>query len=165
MCRVEIPAVYDTVKKKILKAPARTEKTAIQAQYQTVKKRVMVSEPTLVKTTVTAKYADVKVRKLVSAAQAERNTTPARYETVTKTAKVADGRLEWRSVLCETNAGRGLVTDIQRALKSKGDNPGPIDGVLGSDTMNAVMKFQAASSLSSGKPTLETIRALGVQPK
>lgn len=163
MCRVEVPAVYKTVKKKVVKNPARTERVAVPAQYRTVKKQVMVKGPMTVKTVVPAKTQSVKVRKLVSEAKSTRVLVPAKFETVTKTVRVADGRLEWRSVLCETNAGVGLIKRIQVALKARGFEPGPIDGVVGRETMEAVERFQQKNKLSSGKLTLETINALGVR--
>ena len=147
----------------MLRSAPRTEKVAIPAEYRTVEQRVMVSAPTVLKTVVPAKYATVKVKRLISAPEPKRKMIPAKYASVAKTLKVSEGRLEWRSVLCETNAGRGLITDIQRALKTRGYNPGPIDGVVGRETMAAVFQFQEKSDLSSGKLTLETIRALGVQ--
>lgn len=164
MCRVEVPAVYKTVKKQALKTPARTEKVAVPAEYRTVKKQVITSAPQTVKTIVPAETVTFKVRKLVSAPEAKRLVFPAKYQPVTKTVRVSDGALEWRSVLCETNAGPGLITQIQRALKAEGFEPGPVDGVVGGQTMFAVTRFQEARKLSTGKLTLETIRALGIAP-
>jgi hypothetical protein len=37
---------------------------------------------------------------------------PAVYETVTKRVQASDGHMEWRAVLCETNATPGLVTRL-----------------------------------------------------
>ena len=47
-------------------------------------------------------------------------------------------RIEWRPVLCQTNMSADVVRRIQTALKSSGHNPGPIDGVMGHETMVAV---------------------------
>ena len=56
------------------------------------------------------------------------------------------------------------VTQIQRALQSKGFNPGPIDGTIGSDTMSAVNAFQRSKGLPVAKYlSMETVRALGVK--
>ncbi|MEM7254738.1 MAG: peptidoglycan-binding domain-containing protein [Pseudomonadota bacterium] len=163
MCRVEVPAEYKTVKKRVLKTAARTEKVAVPAEYKTVKRRVMANPPKTVKTTVPAKYDTIKVRKLVEPAREQKVTVPAKYAAVTKTVRTSDAGMEWRSVLCETNAGPGLVADIQRALKSKGYNPGSIDGVMGRATMEAVDAFQTRNGMAAGKLTMETIRALGVK--
>ena len=72
--------------------------------------------------------------------------------------------MEWRAVLCETNARPKLVSDIQRALQSSGYNPGPVDGVIGRDTTEAIAAFQQEQGLATGGLTMETIRALGINP-
>ena len=162
MCLVEVPAEYRTVTKRVLKTPATTRKVAIPAEYKTVMKRV-VDKPASTRTVaIPAEYGTVKVRKLVEPARENRITIPAEYQTVTKTEKVGDGRLEWRPILCETNVTPDIVTRIQRALQAKGHNPGPIDGVIGADTMAAVRSFQKANGLASGQLTMETLKALDV---
>lgn len=139
MCLVEVPATYKTVRTRVLKTPATTREVQIPAQYSTI-----------------------KVRKLVSSPQTKRIEIPAEHQTITKTHMVSDGHMEWRSVLCETNATRQLVSSIQRALEKKGHSPGPIDGIIGSQTMAALSSFQKEKSLPSGRLTLATLDALGV---
>ncbi len=57
-----------------------------------------------------------------------------------------------------------VVKDIQRALKAKGINPGPIDGKYGPKTTAAVAAFQATLGLvTDGEVGLETAKALGVE--
>ncbi len=70
--------------------------------------------------------------------------------------------MEWRKVLCETNMTAKIVTSIQRALKREGYSPGPIDGVVGQGTLNAVEKYQLKNSLDRGGLTYETLKALKV---
>lgn len=77
--------------------------------------------------------------------------------------KVSDGKLEWKPVLCEVNMSKDIVLGIQRALKNAGLNPGPIDGVFGSQTMVAVNAFEQSKGLATGGLTIDTIRALGVK--
>ena len=71
-------------------------------------------------------------------------------------------RMEWRPILCETNATKDLVMGLQRSLKAKGHNPGPIDGIIGSQTQAAIRSFQQASQLPTGALTYQTMDALGV---
>ena len=73
--------------------------------------------------------------------------------------------MEWRPILCETNASPNLISEVQRALLAKDHNPGPIDGVLGRETMAAVNDFQRSNRLATGQLTIETIEALGVSVK
>ena len=58
--------------------------------------------------------------------------------------------MQWQPVLCETNMSGTKITDIQRALQKAGHNPGPIDGVIGKQTMVAVDAFQRKHGLSRG---------------
>lgn len=162
MCLVEVPAEYKTVTKTVLKTPETTKKIPIPAEYAQVNKTVMVDAPRTNKIAIPAEYKTVKVRKLVEPAAERRIPIAAEYRTVTREEKVTDGRVEWRPILCETNARPGLVTDIQRALLAAGHNPGPIDGRIGSQTMAAVGSFQRARGLATGQLSIETLRALNV---
>jgi hypothetical protein len=163
MCLVEVPAEYATVTKRVVKTPPRVEKVEIPAEYQTVKKTVVVQAARTETVSVPPKYATVKVQKLVSPARTIEEPIPAAYKTVEKISKVSEGELEWRAVLCETNATPQLVIDIQRALQEKGYDPGPADGVIGGKTTEAVTMFQQDNALATGGLTMETIRALGVR--
>lgn len=165
MCLVEVPAVYKTITKRVVKTPATTRTIDEPAVYKTVKKKVVDNAATTRQVTIPAKYKTVKVTKLVTAAQEKRITIPGEYQTVTRTEKVNDGFMEWREILCETNMTRGKITTIQRALKAKGYNPGPIDGTIGWETMRAVKAFQKANKLPVDKYlNIQTVKALGVNP-
>lgn len=178
-----VPARYETVTERVLvregyttwkKGRGPIEKlddatgeimclVEVPPEYKTVTKKVLASPPQVNKVPVPAKYKTIKVRKLVEGPREVRTPIPAQYQKVTKTVKVTDGRMEWRPVLCETNTTPGVVKKIQTALKSRGYNPGNIDGVIGSQTMAAVRRFQKDNGLPSGQLTMATIRALGVQ--
>jgi len=163
MCLVEVPAEYRTVSKQVLKSPATTRKIQVPAEYRTITKTV-IDQPARTRTvTVPAEYSTVQVRKLLEPSQEKRLAIPASYQTVSKTEKIDDGRMEWRPILCETNTTPGVVTRIQSALAGKGFDPGPVDGVLGPQTMAAVDRFQQANNLSSGQLTIETVKALGAE--
>ena len=71
--------------------------------------------------------------------------------------------MQWRPVLCETNMSGTKITDIQRALKKAGHDPGTIDGVIGKQTMVAVEAFQRKNGLPRGGLTIETLQKLGVK--
>ena len=143
ICLVNEPAVYKTTTKKVLKTPAITKTVSIPAMYKTI-----------------------KVKTLVTEASEKRTTTPAVYKTVSSQELVEEGRMEWRSILCDTNVTATRITDIQRSLKKKGFNPGPIDGIVGSQTMKAMNQFQKANNLPVDKYlNVESIRALGVSEK
>jgi peptidoglycan hydrolase-like protein with peptidoglycan-binding domain len=56
------------------------------------------------------------------------------------------------------------VKEAQQALKDKGYDPGPVDGVMGSKTKEAIKSFQSASNLqATGTLDAQTADKLGVQ--
>lgn len=163
MCLVEVPATYKTIKKRVLKTPATTKKMEIPAEYKTIKKQVVKTAATTRTVKIPAETKRLKVMKLVAAAQEKRVPIPEERQTITKTTKVSEGKLEWRPILCHTNMTPDLVKEIQAALLRAGHNPGPIDGAVGAATMAAVEAFQQEKGLARGGVTMEVLRALGVQ--
>ncbi len=166
MCLVTVPASYKTVKKRVLKTPASTKVVEIPAVYNTIEKRVVESPASTRKVEIPAEYKTVTVTDEAAPASEKRIKIPAKYATVTKRKLVKDGSMEWREILCETNMTRSRITQIQRALKAAGHNPGPIDGVVGKSTMVAVNSFQRSRNLPvDNYLNIATVRALGVSPK
>ena len=163
MCLVEVPATYRTVTRRVLKSPATVREVEVPAEYKTVRVRKMVREPEVRKVTVPAKYKTVRVRKMVSPPTEKKVGMPAEYGTVTRRVKVSEGRIEWRPVLCETNATPETIRGIQTRLAALGHDPGPIDGVIGRQTMAAIRSFQKSKGLAEGHLTLETLEALGLR--
>lgn len=163
MCLVEVPAEYKTVTKQVLKTPATTREVVVPAEYSTVRKRVMKTPPTTREIAIPAEYNTITVTKQVQPAREIRTKVPAEYQTVTKQQQVSEGKMEWRSILCETNMSQARVLDIQHALKAAGYNPGRIDGVIGAQTIEAVNAYQRANNLPVDRYlNIETVRHLGV---
>lgn len=135
---------------------------ATPAKMASVSRQVVKTPPSVKKMEIPAKYETKRVRRLVSEAQEIRTPVAAQTKTVSKRIKVSDARLEWRSILCETNMTDGMIQRVQRALQSAGYTPGPIDGVLGHQTMEAVERFQNARGLATGGLTYDTLDKLGV---
>jgi len=164
MCLVTIPAEYKVVNKRVVKTPARTITKVIPAVTEQVERRVMVEPPTTRKRVVPAETRTVAIRKLVAPAEIKKIEIPAQYETVYEVQKGGPGKMEWRPILCNTNASVELITRLQNALKEKGYNPGTIDGVLGGGTMEAVRRYQRSKGIAQGQLTIEVMRELGVDP-
>jgi peptidoglycan hydrolase-like protein with peptidoglycan-binding domain len=60
--------------------------------------------------------------------------------------------------------GSDTVRSVQQALKDKGFDPGPVDGLNGPVTRSAVQKFQAQQNLTAdGRLGPKTLDALGVK--
>lgn len=162
MCLVTIPASYKTVTKRVLVSPATTQSTTIPAKYKTVKKRIVIKPATTRTVTIPAEYKTVKARKLAEPSKTVRIPVKAEYGTITKRTMVSDGKMEWAPVLCKTNMNQKVGLRIQESLKKAGYNPGPIDGVIGSQTMSATKAYQRSKGLRTGGLTMETLSSLGI---
>lgn len=162
MCLVEVPAVYNTVKKRVMISPPATKEMFIPAEYKTIKKRVMSKPPRERRISIPAEYNIVKVRKLVTPAREHRTSIPAEYQTVARTEKTSDGHMEWRRILCETNVSSDIIKRVQLNLRSTGHEPGRIDGVIGLHTGAALKSYQRANNLGVGGLTYETLEHMGI---
>ncbi|WP_206064565.1 peptidoglycan-binding domain-containing protein [Neptunomonas sp. XY-337] len=138
--------------------------TETPAQYKTITRQEVVREAQSRKVEIPAQYKTVKVTREVSPAQEKRIEIPAEYATVSRSKLKADGFMEWRSILCETNMTPRTVMNIQRALKAKGFNPGAVDGIVGSSTVRAINDFQRKNNLPVDKYiNIDTVKALQVE--
>ncbi|MEM7466846.1 MAG: peptidoglycan-binding domain-containing protein, partial [Pseudomonadota bacterium] len=162
MCLVTVPAEYRTVSKRVMVSAATTKEVGIPAEYKTVKRKVQKTAPTTRTVEIPAEYKTVKVRKMVNPAGSRTIDIPATYQTVTKREQVADGYLEWRSILCDTNATPAVVRSLQTALTREGIYQGPIDGIIGSATAAAVRTYQQRNGLATGGITMATLKKLNV---
>jgi len=115
-----------------------------------------------VSTQTPAEYKTVKVRKMIEPPKQRRTEIPAQYQEITDRVVVAEGQLEWRPILCETNTTTNLISKLQGALKKAGYNPGPVDGQLGTQTIAAVRGYQRQQGIAEGQLTMETLRRLQV---
>ncbi|MEM7329818.1 MAG: peptidoglycan-binding domain-containing protein [Pseudomonadota bacterium] len=161
LCRVEIPAEYDTVTKTRLVSPETTEVRVIPAVTKTVTKEVVVQPAQVIEETIPAEYETVTRQQLVTEAFQERIEIPATYKSVEKRVVTNVGGLEWRQVLCETNATPQTIRDIQAALTAAGYDV-PADGEFGPATLAAMEAYQRANGLPIGYLTMSTVESLGV---
>ena len=180
--RVAVPAKYKTVSKRILEtggthtwqvSGARgnfgkpTGNTIClqnsPAKMASVSRQVVKTPASVRRIEIPAKYETKRVRRLLEDAREVRTAIPAVTDTVSRRVKVSGERLEWRTVICEINTSANVVQDVQRALASAGYNPGPIDGVMGRQTMTAVERYQRSKGLPTGGLTTETLKRLGVE--
>ena len=147
-----------------MKTAATTRTVKIPAEYKTVTKQVVATPASTRTVSIPAKYKNIQVTEVASPASQRTIEIPARYKTVSRQELVSQSKVEWREILCDTNMTSGKITQIQRALKAKGFNPGPIDGTIGTDTMSAVNAFQRSKGLPVDRYlNMATVNALGVQ--
>lgn len=71
-----------------------------------------------------------------------------------------------RSGMAAPSGNMARIKEVQQALKDKGHDPGPIDGVMGAKTKEALKEFQTASNLQpTGALNAQTAEKLGVQSR
>lgn len=164
MCLVEEPAQYQTYTKQVVAQPGGVREVRQPAQYQQVTRTVVAQPARVERVSVPAQTARVPVQRLVRPAGQQRVAVPAEYGTVERHELVEPARLEWRPVLCQTNITPAVIRQIQSALASQGFNPGPIDGVIGHQTIAAMNAFQQSRGLPVDRYlNIETVRALGIR--
>ncbi len=181
--RIKIPEEYTEVTKQVLAqgpqfawltanaaAPEGAVATsqricnvATPAEYQTVKRRVVKTPASFKVVEVPAEYNTVEVNKLLTPAEEKRTTIPAVVKAVSKQVKVADSKLEWKRVLCETNMTKDIVLNLQKTLAREGYEPGPADGSLGGATLRAIEAYQIKNNLNRGGLTYQTLEALKIK--
>jgi len=134
----------------VVDQPARTREVAVPAQYKTVKKTVLAEPAKTREIKVPAEYGTVEVTKLVTPPQERKVEIPAEYGNVTKRVRVTDDKLEWRQVLCDVNMTPANVRTLQTSLRDKGYEAGPIDGILGAQTLGAASAYAKKNGLPYG---------------
>jgi hypothetical protein len=163
MCRVEIPAKYETVTRQAVATPASTSEEVIPAKYVTVEKRVMKAPPTTQKKVIPAKYKTITVKELVEPAKFEVEVIPAEYSSVEKRQLVTAEDVQWRQIMCETNTTPQFVMRLQNALVAEGYDLGTQpNGNFGPATKAAIRKYQLNKGLPTGGLTISTVRSLGL---
>ncbi len=137
-------------------------KIVIPAQYRTITKTVVDQPATTKEVEIPAVYKNITVTKLVQPAQVKRITIPEAYSTVTKRQMVSPSKVVWKKVVCQSNMGTSTIASVQKALKAKGLYHGPIDGIYGTLTKQAVRAYQKQNGLAVGGLTHEVMKSLGV---
>jgi hypothetical protein len=161
LCRVEVPAEYTTVTRTRVVQAASTSPRLIPAKTQQVTRQVIATPARVVERQIPAETRTVRVRKMVSPAREDRIVIPATTRTVDRRVVRRAAGVEWREVLCETNASQAQIADVQRALTAAGYTV-PATGTFGPQTLAAMERFQRDRGLAVGYLTIETVRALGV---
>ncbi|MEZ6000488.1 peptidoglycan-binding protein [Hyphomonas sp.] len=163
LCRVEVPAQYDTVTRTRLKSPEQVETRVIPARFRTVERQVLREPARVVEELLPAEYEEVEVQRLVAPEQQETIVVPATYKTIETRTVTGGGTVEWREVLCDYNATNAKIAEVQQALAAKGYTV-QADGVFGPATLRAMEDWQEKNGLPVGYLTISTVESLGVSP-
>jgi len=128
------------------------------AQYLAVMNAPLKSKASkkkAVKKKIEKKMVMPKQKPAKAAAPAMKDPAPAAAMTAPK---VADKKPAESKAKIQEN----IVYGIQAALKSKGYNPGKLDGKMGANTAAALKAFQSSRGLPVGVLSKDTFRALGL---
>lgn len=162
VCLVELPAEYKTVKKQVVVKPADTRAVEAPGTYEYIEKLVETKPATTRVVEIPAEYETRTVQKVVVPEKKRVVPVPAEYKTITRKVKSAPSKTDWARVLCETNVTPEVVQNVQQALKTRGFDPGPLDGVYGGSTKMALENFQRKNDLPRGALNYETLEALNI---
>jgi hypothetical protein len=138
-------------------------KVEVPAEYITVTRKVLVEPPKCKKVLVPAEYKVIKVQQLVKDASCKKEPIPPKYGVVKKTFMVKGPEVIWDAILCDVNLKPEDIKIIQQKLKELGYYNGPINGKLDDATMAAVVKFQVDHNLPAGNISIETLEAMGLK--
>ena len=163
-CLVEEPAVNQTVTRVVQIQPSRISRQSVPAQVATIQRRVLATPASVREVSVPAAFQNVTVHTLVNPASERRNLVPEQMGTVNRQIVETAERYEWVPVVCETTpTGVISVQAAQRALAQRGLYRGPIDGIVGPRTTEALRAYQRQNRLpGNGTLTLDTARHLGL---
>ncbi len=132
------------------------------AKYAKVPKQVVVKPASTRKVRTPARYTTIRIKKLIQPASTRTIPIPATYKTITKKKKIAEGYAKWVPIVCKTSINSTMIRGVQRALKNQGYYHGPIDGVWGTESRNAVRAYQRAKGLPVAGLSVATMESLGI---
>ena len=157
-----IPAVTQTVTRQVVDTPEQVIEDVIPAVTRQVARQIVDVPEQVIEDVIPARYESVRVQQVAVPGRTETRVVPAVYETRTRQVVSGGGNLDWREVLCEINATPEAIRQIQRALRDRGYDPGPIDGIINERTFSALEDYQRANNLIVGQITRESVEHLGV---
>jgi hypothetical protein len=138
-------------------------KVEVPAEYVTIERKVLVQPPQCKRVLVPAEYKVIKVKELVKDASCNKKPLPPKYDVVKKTFMVKGPEVIWDAVLCDINLKPEQIKEIQAKLQELGYYHGPINGQLDEATMAAVVKFQVDNNLPAGNISIETLEKMGLK--
>jgi hypothetical protein len=162
VCRVWVPARYETVERRVLVSRGKTYEVVGPARRERVTRRVLVSAGGWIELHRPAVYRTEYVGRVLREGEAQVIAHGPVYRTVETQSLIRPERDGWSRVLCGGLINPAFMVRIQQALIAQGFDPGAPDGAGTPQTYAALRSFQRQHSLAQGQLTLETAQALGV---
>ncbi len=154
--------VKRTVHRKQYHRPAAGNGGISYAQYLAVMNAPLKSKPSKkkrVKKKAVKKMMPKKVKAIPMPEEQAIKMAPLAKETPKVETKATETKKPAKN---KAQIQRNIVYGIQAALKSKGYNPGALDGKMGPNTAAALKAFQSSRGLPVGVLSKDTFRALGL---
>jgi hypothetical protein len=159
---VEFPPEFETVTRRELVQPERTETIVIPAVTREVPRRVIAQPARTVEVVVPAVTRQVEREVVATNERVIRKEVPATFREVSTPVQVLPAQEVWANVVCDTDYNPILVRALQRALAEQGEYRGEVDGIMGPGTQRAIRAYQLDLGYDTPALTLEAVRALGL---
>jgi peptidoglycan hydrolase-like protein with peptidoglycan-binding domain len=162
-CLVTEPGQTQTIQRRVLRQPETVRRIAVPPQTTTIQRQVVADPGEVREVPIPEERRTFGTQTLVQPAGQRAVPVAPRQGTFNKRVLVSPERFEWVPVLCDTNATPDAIRRIQQGLASAGYYRGPIDGIWGSGTNDALVRFQRERNLPyAGYVTVQTLDALCV---
>lgn len=163
-CALEQPAVYRTVKQKVLVTPESVREEIIPARYKTITKWVLVENGWAEPLQLPERTSGIPYQAVIAESAIEQKPVPAQTTQLTVKNHIGQPSLTWQQVLCEHDLTAPLVRDLQLRLNAQGQESLTPDGKLGNRTWKALQAYQLQHGLAHGFLSHETLQHLGMRP-
>jgi hypothetical protein len=161
---VTIPATYIDIEKDI---PSTIKKnnndiTQIDGQTITIEKKILVKEASVKEINILPEYKEVTRYVKIKEARFEQVNVAPEYRDVNTLRVISEGgNIQPVEVLCQKEYPM-YIRSLQEKLTSLGYEIGPIDGLLGRKTKNALTEYQAKNNLPIGQLDFASLKHLGI---
>ncbi|MBJ7551474.1 peptidoglycan-binding domain-containing protein [Marinomonas ostreistagni] len=161
-CAKEIPAKEQWVKVQVLVQPEQSKVEVVPAKYETVTKWVVDQPARVVEVSLAPKLEEVPVDEVVKPASANPRQVPAQTRQMQLKSYSGKPKMVMRRAVCNDDLSSNLILSLQQRLSDIGYQPGPVDGMLGEKTIQALQVFQGENGLAVGAITFESLDSLGI---
>ncbi|MGZ5000315.1 MAG: peptidoglycan-binding domain-containing protein [Methylomonas sp.] len=161
-CARELPAKQEVVSVQELVQPERTEVVTEPAEYNYVVRKVVDKPARVVEVILQPEVMDVPVEEVVTPSQTRQAEIPAVTQEMQVTTFEGEPRMVMRRAVCNDDITPSLITNLQEQLHQHGYQAGPVDGLLGQHTLDALSHYQVDNGLAVGAITYESLEHLGI---
>lgn len=132
----------------------------VSAKYETVKKEPSIKDND---TIYSFRPRKINLRKLVKNGTVRIISAEEAFVSTNRVVKLKGGEWsQWKEYLCPICGVRYTVAEIQESLRKFGYVISDEKDILGESTKNALVEFQKANNLQTGRLDIKTLEALGV---